>query len=422
MTRLLKRVDAADPVRLMAALRAALTGDGPAVLPVPTGSTGTSDRATERAHSGREVPLRRALSTGTSTVDPDGGGGLRGHRDDIGDREVPQRVALVIETSGSTGSPKRVAICTDALLASAAASASALGGQGQWLLALPAHYIAGTQVLVRSIAAETEPVVVPGGHFDPVVFAGLAATMTGDLRFVSLVPAQLARLLDAAATDAGILPVLRRFDGILVGGQAMPARLITRAGHAGLSVRRTYGSSETCGGCVYDGVPIGDTRARIAEDGVLELAGSVLAEGYLGAPELTSAAFRHDVASAGRWYHTGDLAGIVDGRISVTGRADHVIISGGEKVLLDAVEAAVRALPGMAGAVVVAAEHEIWGQVPVVLLAGEVQPVSLEFARAQVVAQLGRAAAPDRIVLIERMLLLASGKPDRQRLALLARR
>ncbi|MEO6825973.1 MAG: AMP-binding protein [Microbacteriaceae bacterium] len=383
MTRSLHRVDAADPVALMAALRVALTGDGPAVLPMPAVPAGTTHPA----------------------------GAVGG--------ELPQRVAVVIETSGSTGSPKRVAISTDALLASAAASAGALGGQGQWLLALPAHYIAGTQVLVRSIAAATEPVILPGGHFDPAAFATLAGVMTADLRFVSLVPAQLTRLLDAAPADAGILPALRRFDGILVGGQAMPGALVARARAADLHVRRTYGSSETCGGCVYDGVPIGDTRARIAEDGVLELAGSVLAEGYLRDPGRTAAAFRSD--AAGRWYRTGDLASIADGTVAVTGRADHVIISGGEKVLLDAVEDAVRALPGMAEAVVVVAEHEVWGQVPVILLDHD-PSVSLEFVRARIAARLGRAAAPDRIVQIERMPLLASGKPDRLRLADLARR
>src|ERR1700716_3225457 len=107
MTRQLQVVDSRHPVEVFEALRAALAGGGPAVLP--------------REHRGS------APSDGTS-------------------RRVAQNVALVVETSGSTGSPKRVALSTDALLASAAASAGAMGGQGQWLLTLAAHYSAGAHV------------------------------------------------------------------------------------------------------------------------------------------------------------------------------------------------------------------------------------------------------------------------------------
>lgn len=381
MTRRLEAIAAMDAAALLPRLRAALSGDGPALLPRQASPTSAEAFA---------APLPAEVSAG---------------------------VSLVIETSGSTGVPKRVALSTDALLASAAASAGALGGQGQWLLALPAHYIAGVQVLVRSIVAGTEPVLLPVGHFDPTAFARAAQAMTGDARFVSLVPVQLARLLDAAVNDAALRATLQRFDGILVGGQALPPTLRERSLAAGVRVTRTYGSSETCGGCVYDGVPIGTARARLA-DGQLELGGPMLAEGYLGDPERTDAAF--DDADGTRWYRTGDLGAVADdGTVSVLGRADNVIISGGEKVLLDAVERAVRERAGFEEAVVVGAASDEWGQVPVVVTAGEAS-VSLAELRARVTAVLGRAAAPARIVTVPELPQLPSGKPDRLAIAALA--
>jgi O-succinylbenzoic acid--CoA ligase len=326
---------------------------------------------------------------------------------------VPQNVALVIETSGSTGTPKRVALSADALLASAAASANALGGQGQWLLALPSHYVAGVQVLVRSIAAGTEPVILPPGHFDPGAFAEAAASMTGDARFVSLVPVQLARLLDAAVEDHRVDGILRGFDGILVGGQALAPDLRERAERRGIALTATYGSSETAGGCVYNGIPIGNTIVR-AEQGLLEIAGSTLAEGYLGDAERTDAAFHTDAGH--RWYRTGDLGFVDAGRVVVSGRADNVIISGGEKVLLDAVERAVRSNPGFERAVVVAETSAEWGQVPVVVV-DSAPGLDVPALRRSVSAALGKAAAPARIVRVDRLPMLASGKPDRVALA-----
>ena len=388
MTRELRTVPATDPRELMVHLREALAGDGPALLPVPG-------------------PLPGAAEVSGATV--------------------PRRVAVVIETSGSTDAPKRVMLGTDALLSSAAASTVALGGAGQWLLALPAHYIAGVQVLVRSIAAQTIPVVLSGGHFDPAAFLSGAERLVEPLRYTSLVPAQLARLVAAAGDDGRQLAVLRRFTGILVGGQTTPAGLLARAADLDLRVVRSYGSSETAGGCVYDGLPIGDTELRTV-NGQLEISGSVLAEGYLGDPDLTRERFRQERGV--RWYRTGDL-GDVDpdtGLVRVLGRQDNVIISGGEKVSLDAVERVVRSLPGLAEAVAVAADDDRWGQVPVVVVpspadspaAVAARPESLDLARAATGAVLGPAARPARLVFVAAIPLLASGKPDRQELARLA--
>ncbi len=362
MSRSLLAVSAVDSSMVLAALRDALAG-GPAILP---GSPRTA------------IP-----------------------------KTVEQRVAVVIETSGSTGVPKRVALSADALLASAAASESSLGGPGQWLLALPTHYIAGINVLVRSIAADLEPVYFGAGHFDAAKFAAATRTMDARLRFTALVPAQLSRLVDAANNDLDLLTIVRRFDRILVGGQATPPALLARAIELGLNVTRTYGSSETSGGCVYDGIPIGSAEARIIE-GQVELSGPMLAEGYLGDPAATDAAFTmHDGA---RWYRTGDTGEIDDGALRVTGRLDGVIISGGEKVSLDAIERVVRAIDGLADAVAVRSPSAEWGEVPVVFTSGI---ATLAAVKATVIAALGRASAPVALVRVESVPQLPNGKPDR---------
>lgn len=363
MTRELRVVDGADAHLVFVALREALAG-GPAIFPHPG--------------SPADVPTR-----------------------------VPQRVAVVVESSGSTGSPKRVALGADALLAGSAASESVLG-RGQWLLALPTHYIAGINVLVRSIASGTEPVLLRSSRFDPFAFAAAAATMAPSVpdapgRFTSLVPTQLARLLD----HDDLHECLRRFDRILVGGQAMPPQLLARSRELGLSVTRTYGSSETSGGCVYDGIALSGVQAAI-EGGQVELGGATLAEGYLDDPQRTGSAFidRDGI----RWYRTGDTGQIVDGVLHVTGRLDDIIKTGGIAVSLAAIERIVRGLPRLEAAVVVAAPSAEWGEIPVVVTAA---PTELATVRAAVSQALGNAARPQRIVVVAEIPLLASGKPDR---------
>lgn len=386
----------AEPAAVLAALRDALSGSGPAIMPRPLDEP-------EREPASSTGPDGRDGSAGSAGPDGSDAAGEDAPAHPI-PTEVPRRVALVVETSGSTARPKRVALSADALLASAAASDVVLGGAGQWLLALPVHYIAGLNVLVRSIASETEPVILPPGPFDPHVFAAAAAQLDAPLRFTSLVPAQLARLLEVDAAVAA----LRRFDRILVGGQSTPAPLLARAAELGVSVTRTYGSSETSGGCVYDGVPIGNTQVRVV-DGQVELSGSVLAEGYLDDPERTEAAFIADHAQ--HWYRTGDGGSVTDGVLAITGRLDDTIISGGLKVSLAAIEEVVRALPGQSGAVVVSAPSERWGEVPVVVTERALELAPL---RETLTAKLGRQAAPDRVVVVDELPRLSSGKPDRR--------
>jgi O-succinylbenzoic acid--CoA ligase len=354
------------------------------------------------------VALRRAL---------DGGPALGfGMLADVPDR-VPVGTAVVIATSGSSGIPKRVALSAEALRTSAEATADRIGS-GRWLLALPTGYVAGLQVLVRSILAGTEPVAL-SGRFSPEAFAHATLSMLrhGDeALYTSLVPAQVATLLDAA-DDVAVRAALQAYRSILVGGQSLPEPLRERASDLGVRLVRTYGSTETSGGCVYDGVPL-DTVSVRTVDGELRIAGPMLADGYLGDDELTSRVFVRDEHGI-RWYRTGDLGLVENGVVRVHGRADNVIVSGGINISLDRVERIVRQVPGLHQAVVVGVDDERWGEASVIVAArGEVlrrsESDQLVHARDAVAEALGKHARPARLILVDEIATLASGKPDRE--------
>lgn len=336
---------------------------------------------------------------------------------------VPDGTAVVIATSGSSGIPKRVAISGEALRASAEATAARIGS-GHWLLALPASYVAGLQVLVRSLLAGTEPANLRE-RFTPDTFADASLSMlrTGDeALFTSLVPAQLATLV-GASDDAAVLAALRSYRAILVGGQSLPEALRERATDLGIRVVRTYGSTETSGGCVYDGVPLDNVAVRAVE-GELRIAGPMLAEAYVGEPERTARAFPRDEHGI-RWYRTGDLGLVEDGIVRVHGRADNVIVSGGLNVSLDRVESVVRKVPGLQQAVVVGVPDARWGEASVVVAErGEAlrrsEAEQLQRAREAVAAELGKHARPTRLILVDELATLASGKPDRDSIRRLA--
>ncbi|TQM63637.1 AMP-binding protein [Klugiella xanthotipulae] len=339
-------------------------------------------------------------------------------------RTVPAGTAVVVHTSGSTGIPKSVAISAAALRASATATADALGGPARWVTALPTHLISGIHTLVRSQLAGAEPLILPPGPFDPAAVAALIRTAPDARLNVSLVPAQLRVILDHADAVPADLPALQSFGAILVGGQGVPHVWRERAHVLGLPLRRSYGSTETSGGCVYDGVGIGDTRVRI-RGGEVQVSGPTLAEGYLGDPEQTARHFIRDGDT--RWYRTGDAGELMGGVLSILGRLDNVIVSGGVNVSLDRVEQVIRGVPGCASAVVLSRPSERWGTVPVLVLpaGGVVVPglvpadagrAMLETVRVAVVAELGRAAVPAELWRVDEVPLLPGGKPDRQAL------
>ncbi|WAL41566.1 AMP-binding protein [Brevibacterium sp. BRM-1] len=291
--------------------------------------------------------------------------------------------ALVVHTSGSTGAPKGVALSADALRASAEATASYLGGHGRWYLALPPNHIAGAQVLLRSQLAGTTPFVAQG-RFSAQGFAQevrdlrtAALHSAAEPLYTSLVPTQLVRIMrDPAAVRAAAA-----FDAILLGGAALSPALLARAADAGLRIVRTYGMSETGGGCVYDGVPFDGVRVAITAHSRIELAGPVLADGYI-AHDPSAGTLRalpdegtgFSGAGTARAFLTSDLGRLAGGVLSVLGRADDVIITGGENVSPLAVEHALLALlepHGVAEVLVTSVPDEEWGERLVALVTAE---------------------------------------------------
>jgi o-succinylbenzoate---CoA ligase len=375
---------------MLAALAAALDGSGPAILPL---DPDLPDAALART---LEAMRPDAIQTMTGTRPYRTPFSRRGDRGAVG--VCPPDCAVVIATSGSTGLPKGVQLSAAALTASAAASLRRIGaGPGErWLCCLPTFHISGIGVLVRSLLTGTDPVMVPSMSPEVLAASGCA--------HVSLVPTQLRRLV-----DAGVGPGTVRT--ILLGGAAAPDALLGDARGSGWHVITTYGMSETCGGCVYDGVPLDNVRVRIDPGhGQIDIRGPVLFTGYLGQPELTRAAL------ADGWFHTSDLGQWRgDGRLAVRGRSDDVINTGGEKVVPGEVEAVLGTCDGVADVVVMGLPDPEWGEAVTafVVAMNPEDPPALDQLRSDVRHAISAHAAPKRLVFVSEFPLLPSGKPDK---------
>lgn len=364
--------------------------------------------------------------------------------------------AVVVRTSGSTGTPKQTLLSWDALEASADMTAQVLGGHGQWLLALQPSYVAGLAVLFRSMVAGTEPVVLLENTTNPELFAEAADQLTAERRLVSLVPTQLQRLLEH--DDQRLLRALRRFDAILLGGAPTSGELFNQARSLDLNVVRTYGMAETCGGCVYDGYPLPGVTVEMGTHGRVLLSGPMVALGYHEAPELTGEKFewapdaRHPqgqpvrIGSDGqqgrlRRFRTDDLGQLTTQRaaevktiaevtgaghsaqiipkLTITGRADGVIITGGVKVSAEEVRRALESHPSVREAFVAGIDDAEWGQkvvaAVVVSTASRGGDTFAEFEQL-LKSHLGAAAVPKHFELLGALPLLPNGKPDRQAL------
>lgn len=366
---------------LIGPLGRALDGTGPAILPLDAGLP-----------AARLGQLIEAFHP-DAVVSPDGeatarSGGIRTGAD----------TAVIIGTSGSTGEPKGVELGAAALLHSARASLARIGARpGQrWLCCLPVTHVAGLQVLVRSLLCGTQPVLAPGLDGAAVAASGCA--------HVSVVPTQLARLLGEEAAA----PALAAFSSVLVGGAAADPGLLDRARAAGVPAVTTYGMSETCGGCVYDGLPLDGVSVRADEDGTLRIRGPVLMNGYRGRPDLTAAAL------PGGEFVTSDLGSVDDGRVTVRGRADDVINTGGHKVVPGEVAAVLADCPGVREVVVVGRPDQQWGErvTAVVVPSNPAEPPTLQLLRTHVRVRLPRYASPSELVLTDTIPVLPSGKPD----------
>lgn len=435
-------------------------------------------------------------------------------------RRIPARasgrsvgVDMVLRTSGSTtGTGKLVGVSMDALVASARATHKRLGGPGIWVLALPAYHAAGVQVLVRAAVAGTHVFnAYKEGGFDPqhlaqVIDAACVAAADCDAGssfdddavsscaggaggeaegalaaddsgracpvYTSLVPTQLRRALD----DEQLRGALARLDAVLIGGAAADAQLLEQAKAAGIRVVTTYGMSETCGGCVYDGQPLPGVSMDVDQaTGAIWLSGPMLATGYLGDEELTrrcfvsrpqagvgasgvggtaSAAESAEAGAGGasteagatrpgaetwpgagsdagageparRWFITSDRGHIVDGRLQVLGRLDDVIISGGIKVEPGPIEALLALNPLVSECAVVGLPDLQWGQVVTAVVVPASMPGLGRVDEGAILAQirvyleqkLSGAQCPKQVLLADALPYKGIGKVDRRALA-----
>lgn len=390
-------------------------------------------------------------------------------------RRIPARasgrsvgVDMVLRTSGSTtGTGKLVGVSMDALVASARATHKRLGGPGIWVLALPAYHAAGVQVLVRAAVAGTHVFnAYKEGGFDPqhlaqVIDAACVAAADCDAGssfdddavsscaggaggeaegalaaddsgracpvYTSLVPTQLRRALD----DEQLRGALARLDAVLIGGAAADAQLLEQAKAAGIRVVTTYGMSETCGGCVYDGQPLPGVSMDVDQaTGAIWLSGPMLATGYLGDEERTRRCFvsRPDTQAgepARRWFITSDRGHIVDGRLQVLGRLDDVIISGGIKVEPGPIEALLALNPLVSECAVVGLPDLQWGQVVTAVVVPASMPGLGRVDEGAILAQirvyleqkLSGAQCPKQVLLADALPYKGIGKVDRRALA-----
>lgn len=384
--------------------------------------------------------------------------------------EAAEPIALVVGTSGSTGTPKRTALTARALAASATATENFFGSNSdaasQWLLALPAHYIAGAQVLARSVLAGTTPVIARSVtepvHFSPEVFLQAVERMSSARRFVSLVPTQLHKLLESADANpslgAEIHEALGSFTGILLGGAPASADLLAASTTLGLNTVTTYGSAETAGGCVYSGsvlpgarvelVPeegmpaVPDIEGKPAQVGRIWISGAHLASGYIGDAPRTAEHF-FTAGDGTRWYRTDDYGllspahgpdSAVQGsepRLQVLGRSDDVLISGGVKISALAVATVLEEHPAVREACVVGLPDARWGTaiaaavtlVPSVGTAAAPTENSralnedlCALLRARCAEKLGAPAAPKQLSILPDFPLTSTGKPDRAKI------
>lgn len=336
------------------------------------------------------------------------------------------KVDLIIETSGSTsGIPKRVGLSIEAIVASIDATHEALDGPGAWILALPAHHIAGAMALLRSTRHNFPPRIVDtsaGFRPEALIPAVRGALSHGGAGYLAIVPAQLRKILAHSQAAQAVASLT----GVLVGGQVIPQGLLDEARAAGIRVHTSYGMTETCGGVVYDGYPLPGVELRITDiegrnfvpagvEGRVAISSPTLMTRYLegGEPWLEM--------EGRRWLLTHDWGRLSShGRLSVLGRVDDVVISGGEKILPSSVEECLRSFEGVREACVVGIESPQWGSVVSALVVKDERVRMSDSSWAEEIYHsvrevLGKAYAPRVIVPVGELPLKDSGKVDRRR-------
>jgi O-succinylbenzoic acid--CoA ligase len=323
----------------------------------------------------------------------------------------------ILFTSGSSGTPKGVELSRAAFVASAAASAANLGWRpdDRWLLSLPYAHVGGLSVLTRCLIDRRTVVIAPLPRFEPS--AVMATVEEQRVTLMSLVPTQLDRVL---AQDPPLAPppTLR---ALLLGGAPAAASLLRTAAAKGWPVLTTYGLTEACSqvatqrpgtppdAATGSGPCLPGVEVRL-DSGVIALRGPMLLTRYLPAGEYGPP------CDAAGWFRTSDLGRLDEqGHLHVLGRADQVIVSGGEKIAPAEVEAALLAHPAVAAACVFGVPDPVWGQA----VAAAIQPVAgqglkeqeLRLHLAQTLAPFKR---PRRLAILPALPLLPSGKIDRR--------
>ena len=312
----------------------------------------------------------------------------------ISHAHVDENVALLIETGGSTGAPKIVALSAAAMRVSAQLSNSALGAtkSDHWSLTLPLHHIAGINQILRSIDLDTDPVTTGG-------------------EFISIVPTLLYRALQKR--DASFDQLLQA-KKVLIGGAAVSRELLEAGKLAGIPLVTSYGMTEMCGGCVYDGTPLPGVEIKITDSKKVALKGAMRAEGYFGDEIATQKSFIDG------WFITSD-EGEIDsqGKLIVYGRADDVIISGGEKISPTAVAQFLQSIFPQTEIYVLGVPDAEWGQSlrVVMALSDEIAGITLSHIREMVGTTLSKVAAPRSLLLLSEIPTKSNGKIDLQKLA-----
>ncbi len=307
---------------------------------------------------------------------------------------APSNIALVIGTSGTTGLSKEVAFTSAALLASARSSNTYLQAKPgqQWSLFLPLTHIAAVNVIIRSMELGTLPIDLREheGEYPKV-------------DFTSIVPTQLFRALNS---DDRLLHHLQSAQAVLVGGAALSSTLRKQAEAAGIKVVETYGMTETSGGCIYNGQAIDGVEYSINGKGLVQIRGAVMSQTYLNAPELYQ-------LSDG-WFVTNDLGEVIDGKLGILGRADDVIISGGENISLTGIEATLSIRYPEIEFAAFAVNDIQWGHALHLAVVGDISESEIVH---YLEAALGAASKPKGIHNLESLPLLGIGKVDRIALA-----
>ena len=310
---------------------------------------------------------------------------------------VPPRISVVVKTTGSSGVAKEVGLSSGALLASAKASHKYLGAEfgNTWSLLLPLTHIAGVNVLIRSLELGTEPLDLRNyegeyPHAD----------------FTAIVPTQLFRALNG---DDKLLRHLQAAKAVLVGGAALTSELHLQAEAAHIHVVTSYGSSETAGGCVYNGIPLEGVDIAITSENKVAIRGAVLATTYLGAETLWETNFEDG------WYVTSDSGRIENGKLIVEGRIDDVIISGGENISLSAIEGSLHAHYPHKSFAAFSVKDPQWGDALHIAVAGDGFPTENELNE-YLTEKFGTQSKPKGYLYLPELPLMGIGKVDRKKL------